>query len=266
MIDWDDAFDNGGYVPGSADMPDRWTAEAAAFRDAQGSADYDIAYGTGARNRLDLFRPASPKGLVIFVHGGYWRRFDKSFWSHLAAGPLARGWAVAMPSYTLAPEARIAAITAEIARAVTAAADLAGGPIRLIGHSAGGHLVARMACAGGPLPAPVRQRLARVVPLSGLHDLRPFLHTRMNDDLRLDEAEAVAESPALAAPQPGLPVTFWVGAAERPEFLRQNRLAAEAWTRAGGTVHDIYEPGRNHFSVVEGLTDPASPLVAELLG
>jgi acetyl esterase/lipase len=193
-------------------------------------------------------------------------RFDKSFWSHLAAGPLARGWAVAMPSYALAPEARIGTITAEIGQAIATAADLAGGPLRLIGHSAGGHLVARMASADSPLPVQVRQRLARVVPLSGLHDLRPFLHTRMNDDLRLDEAEAIAESPALALPQAGLPVSFWVGASERPEFLRQNRLAAEAWDRAGGAVRDIYEPGRNHFSVVEGLADPASPLVAELLG
>jgi acetyl esterase/lipase len=131
MIDWDDAFDNGGYVHGSAEMPGRWAAAAAAFRDAQGSAEYDLAYGPGARNRMDIFRPADPRGLVVFIHGGYWRRFDKSFWSLLAAGPLARGWAVAMPSYTLAPDARIATITAEIGQAITAAADLAQGPIRL---------------------------------------------------------------------------------------------------------------------------------------
>jgi acetyl esterase/lipase len=50
----------------------------------------------------------------VFVHGGYWLRFGRGDWSHLAAGPVARGWAVALPSYTLAPAARIAAITAEI--------------------------------------------------------------------------------------------------------------------------------------------------------
>ena len=36
---------------------------------------------------------------------------SKDDFSHLAAGPLARGWAVAMIGYTLAPQARIADIT-----------------------------------------------------------------------------------------------------------------------------------------------------------
>ena len=49
--------------------------------------------------------------LVVFVHGGYWLRFHRDIWSHFAQGLTARGWAVAMPSYTLAPEARIAAMT-----------------------------------------------------------------------------------------------------------------------------------------------------------
>ncbi|MFC6688354.1 alpha/beta hydrolase [Jhaorihella thermophila] len=263
MIDWDDAFDNSGHVPGSADLPDIWAREAAAFR-ASARPELDVAYGPGPRNRLDLFRPeGTSRGLVVFVHGGYWHKFDKSFWSHLARGPLAHGWAVAVPSYTLAPEARIARITREIGQAIAHAASLVEGPIRLTGHSAGGHLVARMVCDDSPLPPLVLSRLARVVPISGVHDLRPLLQTKMNDQLHLDETEARTESPALHARKGATPVTLWVGAAERPEFLRQTRLIAEAWAGAG--IRDIYEPGKNHFSVVEGLTDPASPLVAELL-
>ncbi len=263
MIDWDDAFDNSGHVPGSADLPDIWAREAAAFR-ASANAELDIAYGPGPRNRLDLFRPeGAPRGLVVFVHGGYWLRFDKSFWSHMARGVLAHGWAVAVPSYTLAPAARIARITQEIGQAIAHAATLTDGPIRLAGHSAGGHLVARMVCDDSPLPLPVQARLARVVPISGVHDLRPLLETKMNDQLRLDETEARAESPALHTRKGTTPVTFWVGAAERPEFLRQTRLIAETW--AGDGVRDVYEPGKNHFTVIEGLTDPASPLVAALL-
>lgn len=266
MIDWDDAFENGAYVPGSAQLPDHWSAAAAAFRQTA-RAELDIAYAAGPRTQLDLFRPEhEAQGLVVFVHGGYWRRFDRTYWSHLAAGPLAHGWVVAMPSYTLAPQARLSQITAEIGQAVTAAADRVAGPVRLIGHSAGGHLVSRMACAAGPLAEPLRARLKKVVSLSGLHDLRPFLHTKMNVDLRLDENEAKAESPALQDPIQGLAVTFWVGAAERPEFLRQTRLAAERWAARGAVVHDRYEPGKNHFNVVEGLGKPDGPLVAELLG
>ncbi len=76
----------------------------------------------------------------------------------------------------------------------------------------------------------------------------------------LEEARAKEEE---ARRRGAAAVTFWVGAAERPEFLRQNRLAAECWQGRG--VKDIYEPGRNHFTVVAGLTRTDSPLVAELL-
>ncbi len=267
MIDWDDAFDNSGYVAGADRLPERWSAEAAAFRaeaEAAGRAEIDLAYGPAARHRVDLLRPAAdPSGLIVFVHGGYWHKLDKTFWSQLAAGPLAAGWAVAIPSYTLAPEARIAEITREIRAAIEFVADRVDGPLRLAGHSAGGHLVSRMACADVDLSPPLRERLQKIVSISGVHDLRPLTLTRMNEILRLDADEAAAESPALHAPVDGLDVAIWVGAGERPEFLRQARLLAERWQRPGVTDH--YEPGRHHFSVVEGLADPASPLVAELL-
>lgn len=269
-IDWDEAFDNGGHVPGVAAMMARGAEAAAAFRGAA-RAELDLSYGPGARNRFDLFRPeGAAAGLIVFVHGGYWHKFDKSFWSHLAAGPLAAGWAVAMPSYTLAPEGRVSRMTAEVAQAVAAAAERVAGPVRLIGHSAGGHLVSRMACAEAPLAvdgaADVAARLDRVISLSGLHDLRPLLGTKMNDTLGLTAEEAAAESAALLTPRMDLDVLFWVGGAERPEFLRQTRLIAEVWGEAGAQARNHYDPGHNHFTVVEELGRAGSDLVRALVG
>ena len=194
-----DAYENGAYIPGSAQYPPRWTALASAFRETMGdSAECDISYGPGTRQAFDLFHPeGTPKGLVVFVHGGYWRRFDRTLWSHLAGGPLAQGWAVAMPSYTLAPDAWISEITVEIATAVAAAAARVNGPIVVTGHSAGGHLSARMRCRDVALPDAVGRRLERVVPISPLSDLRPLMQTEMNRDLRLRREEAASESPAL---------------------------------------------------------------------
>jgi hypothetical protein len=81
--------------------------------------------------QFDLFLPeGAPSGLLMFIHGGYWLKFDRESWSHLAAGAVARGRACAVPSYTLAPEARIAAMTKEIASAVGVAAGLVSGPGR----------------------------------------------------------------------------------------------------------------------------------------
>ena len=181
-------------------------------------------------------------------------------------GPLAAGWAVAMPGYPLAPNARISEMTAEVARAVTDAAARVAGPIVLTGHSAGGHLAARMVCDDGTLPDEVAARIRHCVPISPLTDLRPLLRLALNDTLRLDQAEAMRESPALLVPRAGIPVTCWVGGMERPEFIRQAQLLANIWAGLGAATDCIVDPGCHHFDVVDGLTAPDSPLTRALLG
>ncbi|MCW2239708.1 alpha/beta hydrolase [Azospirillum canadense] len=269
VTDWDDAYSNSAHIPDGDAYPARWAERAAAFRatlTAQRRATLDQPYGDGARERYDLFHPARPaKGTVVFVHGGYWIAFEKASWSHLAAGPLAHGWRVAMPSYTLCPDCRIAGITRQVARAVAAIAEATPGPLRLTGHSAGGHLVSRLACADVSLPPAVAERVEHTVSISGLHDLRPLLATRMNGTLGMDEAEAVAESPALLRPRPGAGITCWVGAQERPEFIRQNALLANIWLGLGAATAARQADGRHHFDVIDDLADPDSPLVDALL-
>lgn len=94
ISDWDDAYDNAGHIGDAEVFPSLWAARAAGFEAERldaGRAELDCAHGEGPRERLDLFFPDSAtKGLVVFVHGGYWMRFDKSFWSHLAEGPVRR--------------------------------------------------------------------------------------------------------------------------------------------------------------------------------
>ncbi|MCB6176905.1 alpha/beta hydrolase [Rhodobacter sp. Har01] len=255
--DPDRDYANGAFIAGGEAYPARWAAEAAAFRAAVATrARLGLPHGPDDRQRFDLFLPeGAPQGCVVFVHGGYWMAFGREVWSHLAAGPLARGWAVALPSYTLAPQARISAITLEIAAACRAVAALVPGPLVVAGHSAGGHLAARMGCAD--IAAPV----ARVVPISPLAELGPLMATRMNATLRIDPAEAAAESPARLALRPGTSAHVWVGAAERPAFLWQARVLAEEWA-CPWTV----APDRHHFDVIDALADPGSDLVATLIG
>jgi acetyl esterase/lipase len=269
ITDWNDAYANGPNIPGGERWPSAWVQPAQAYRDelaGSGRTTLDISYGETARNRFDLFRPEGvPKGLVVFVHGGFWKALDKSFWSNLARGSVDSGYAVAMPSYTLCPAARIADITREVGAAITQAAAMVEGPTFLTGHSAGGHLVTRMISATSPLPAPVRARIRHTVSISGLHDLRPLMNTAMNADLRIDEAEAWTESPALLQPLPDTRVTCWVGGAERPEFIRQNALLTNIWTGLGASTCTIEEPGKHHFDVIDGLADRGHPMVRMLL-
>lgn len=263
MPDMDDAYANAKYIPGGEGFPVRWSAAAAAFRAGLGErARPGLRYSRGENNWFDLFLPpGSPEGVVVFIHGGYWLRFGPRDFSHLAAGALAAGWAVALPAYTLAPAARIGAITREIAEAIAAVArEVRDGPILICGHSAGGHLAARMACEG-VLPDALADRVGAVMPISPLSDLGPLMQTSMNAELRIDAAEALEESPAFLLNREGLPVHVWVGAEERPVFLDQARWLAEAWG-----VPLTIEPGKHHFDVIEGLEDAGSPMMRALLG
>ncbi|MFK7942369.1 MAG: alpha/beta hydrolase [Paracoccaceae bacterium] len=262
-MDWNAAYSNVDHVANAASFPARWQEEAATFRTAMtGRAQLNVAYGPGARERYDLFQPEGPpKGLAVFVHGGYWHKHDKAVFSAKASGALTRGWAVAMIGYTLCPDVRIRAITTQIQAAVIHAAGHAGGPIALSGHSAGGHLATRMMCEDIALPEDVAQRICNVVSISGVHDLRPLLRTQMNNVLGLDAREATAESPVLALPRPGTRITCWVGGAELPEFRRQNALLANIWTGMGAEMTAHEAPGKNHFNVIEELSDPQSALV-----
>ena len=252
----DAAYANAPHIPDGATYPARWAAAAAAFR-ATARADLDIVCPGGGS--LDLFHPdGTATGLTVFVHGGYWRAFGRSDFSHLAAAPLARGQVVAMVGYPLAPGARIASITRAVSVAVDIAADRIPGPVRLAGHSAGGHLVARLAM---PDAAPeCIERIARCLPISPVSDLRPLVPQALNEVLRLDAAGAEAESPAVGRPLGHVPIAIHVGAEERPAFLWQAERLATAWS-ADLTVL----PGRHHFDIIDGLTDPGSPMVADLL-
>jgi acetyl esterase/lipase len=262
-MELDDAYANAAHIPDGAAYPKRWMDAARNWAFQQGAKGLyrnGLPYGGGPRERFDLFFPETPaKGLMVFVHGGYWLNFDRGYWSHLAAGAQARGWAVAFPSYDLCPAVRISQITRQITHAIGVTAAMVDGPVVLTGHSAGGHLVARM-LEPGLLDPEVAARLHRVVPISPLADLRPLLKTSMNADLGLDAAEAEAESPVLMADRHDVPVTVWVGGDERPAFLDQARWLAEAWD-----CERVVAEGRHHFDVIEPLEIADSDLIDTLL-
>ena len=267
--DWTGAYTNGANIAGGDRWPAAWVEPAGSLRAdlaKAGRAKLDIAYGDRPRNRFDLFLPEGPaRGLVVYVHGGYWLHMDNRFGSHLASGALALGYAVAMPTYTLCPDIRIGGIVREVGAAIGAAAAMVAGPIMLTGHSAGGHLVSRMASLPSPLAPEVRERIRHVLSISGLHDLRPLMGAAMNGTLHIDEAEAIAESPALLRPMEGTRLTCWVGGAERAEFIRQSALLANIWTGLGADAALVVEPDRHHFNIIDGLTEADHPLTRCLL-
>lgn len=275
-IDWDLAYSNVLHVSNSAEYPPLWQEKSLRFREKASQEDRleaDIIYGSRRRNQYDLFYPQSinslqkegVKGLVVYVHGGYWMKLDKSYSSYLAAGALTHGFAVAVISYTLCPDVRIGDIVIEAAIAIKHAASKINGPIYLVGHSAGGQIVSRMNTQSSPLDANIMQRIKHTVSISGLSDLRPLMKTEMNEVLRLTDEQAYAESPALLEPVNGAKLTAWVGGAELPEFIRQSALHANIWSGFACDVKFVEEADRHHLNIIDGLSDPAHILTKRLL-
>ncbi|EEA96713.1 alpha/beta hydrolase [Pseudovibrio sp. JE062] len=267
MRDWDAAYHNSGVVPNAQELFDQWVERSKAFRETSNN-QLDIAYGSGEREKLDLFFPKAPeasKGLVMIVHGGYWKAFDKSAFSHLAKGATEMGYTVAVPSYDLCPDTKITNITKQMQRALEVAAEQVKGPIHLTGHSAGGHLVARLGCKNAVIPDSITGRIKHILGISGVYDLRPIRRTAMNETLHIDEAEALAESPVLHEPLDNLRFTGWVGAEELAEFRRQNAAHCAMWGGFETQVTAYEDPGKNHFTVVEALEQADSLLLTTML-
>jgi arylformamidase len=254
-------YNNRAKVPEHPAILESWRRDAAAFRAAQAEAELDLAYGASDRQFLDLFwpGPARTAPIAMFIHGGYWQSLDRSWFSHMAAGLVARGVAVAVPSYGLCPQVHLAEIV-EHARAAAAFLHLRHGrPLLATGHSAGGHLAAMLLATDWEARGLPPGLVPAALPISGLFDLAPLIETSVNGALALDAAEARRLSPVLA-PAPGGKLHAVVGGEEGEEYTRQSRAIAEAWDGSWESV-----PGANHFTVIDPLADPDSPIVAKAL-
>jgi arylformamidase len=255
-------YDNRAAVPNHQDYFVRWVSRSTLAREKL-SCYPDFAYGTGARHTLDLFPAANPNGLLVFIHGGYWRTLDKADFSFVAEPFVAHDISVAAINYGLCPAVRIDDIVQDCAHAIawlnanTLQFGLDGKPIVVGGHSAGGHLAAMMMTIDWEALKVLPSRIAGAVSVSGVFDLEPLVHTSMNADLRLDAESARRVSPIHLQPKITAPVQLVVGGIESSEFVRQNLLLKAAWPQVSGEPAVVF--GCHHFSIVEHFADPASP-------
>jgi acetyl esterase/lipase len=246
----DAAYNNTAAVADSAVLNTAREVASSVFRSTNGM-HLDLRYGKRERNTWDLFPQSDPDApCIVFIHGGYWQRNSKDQFANLIAGPYARGWAAALPGYTLAPDASLTEIVAEINAALDwlaahGPAHGINGPVVLSGWSAGGHLTAT--CLGHPL---VKAGLA----ISGVFELGPVRDTYLNQKLRLTEAEIVSLSPLRLAPV-NKPLAFAYGTAELPPLMSDSRdlHALRSAAHLPGVLIPV--PGANHFTITNELRD-----------
>ncbi|MGN6831275.1 alpha/beta hydrolase [Paucibacter sp. M5-1] len=264
---FDTQYDNRARVADSAQILERWTRAAQLSRE-KSACRLDLAYGPHASERLDLF-PAQTEHsalapVLVFIHGGYWRALDKADHSFLAPVFTDEGAMVVIPNYALCPGVSMEHIPLQLVQALAwvwrHAAEHGGDPnqIVLVGHSAGGHLAAMLACCDWKAVAPdlPRHLVKGVLSISGLHDLEPLRQApSLQRDLRLD-ADAVRRLSPVNFPAPDeTPVYCVVGAKESEEFKRQNGLLRQAWgSRSVPVCEEV--PGLDHFSILHDLANP----------
>jgi arylformamidase len=251
---------------------DRWEKDSERAR-ARLDCYLEVPYGTTEAEKLDIF-PAHGKsrGLLVYIHGGYWRSLDKKRFSFVAPAFVKAGITVAVPNYALCPAVQVEDIVMQMVQACAwlyrnggnfgAPADR----LHLCGHSAGGHLAAMMLCCEWPKYAPdlPKKVVCAALSISGLYDLTEIVKVPwVNCDVRLDEKSALKVSPAFLPPATDAPLITAVGGDENEGFHIQNRIIGERWGKLRES--NIPCPGVNHFTVLDQLCNPESGLFKSVL-
>src|SRR5262249_56268601 len=129
-------YNNRQRVPEHVEITARWQTASAVYR-ASARGDLDQTYGPGERQRYDLFLAGKADApLVVYIHGGYWQRGDRSDYAFLAHALNARGLDVALPSYALSPAVSVMDIVSELPSFLVALWRKTGNPALLPDPSA----------------------------------------------------------------------------------------------------------------------------------
>lgn len=234
----------------------------------------DIRYGEGEKQKLDVFRCGDANApTLIWIHGGYWQRGDKSVYSFLATPFVQKGVNVVVVGYDLCPAVSMTRLTEELREAMAfiwheaATLGINRNRTTVMGQSAGGHLTEMMMATDWPardaaLPADMIKAGIPVSPLSYLEPVR--LTLALNENLRMDVPEADALSPMTNhPPMTDAPQLVVVGGAETDEFHRQTQMYVDKYASAARAVDMYVVPGVDHFDELNVLADPTSPFFAK---
>lgn len=241
-----------------------------------------ISYGSDPLQTLDFFaakNAAGPTPLVLFVHGGGWKRGSKDNATGNPKGPHYNelGYAFASTNYRLVPDATVEQQAQDIADALATLLKRARelgidrSRVVLMGHSAGAHLVALV----GTDPQYLAKAglsyadVAGIVPIDGAaYDVptqmagnQRMMHDTYEQAFGTDLARQRALSPTFQAAAPNAP-SFLLIHVQRPDGIRQSK-ALEAALRKGGTPverHEFEGKGlQGHAEINRKLGDPDYP-------
>ncbi len=233
----------------------------------------DVPFGPTLAEHVDLYPAGEDAPVLIYVHGGFWALRTSKEFGFVARGPVSEGVATVVTNYALCPAVTIDEIVRQTRAAVAwtyeNARSFGGDPerIHVAGHSAGGHLVAMLLATdwGGDYGLPAEVIKSATV-ISGLFDLAPFPYTFLQPKLQLTWDQVRRNSPILHVPAAAPPILVAYGEDETDEFKRQSEGFLGAWKENGLSGERLVLAGKNHYDVIDGFLDPASPLLSGISG
>jgi arylformamidase len=260
--DRDRGLNNGLAVAASTDMVADWEQRSAAMRQKH-SSHLDLRYGPRERNRIDFLKAAEQAPTLLFIHGGYWQTRAKEVFTVFAEGPMAHGINVALIGYTLAPDATLDQIVAEIHQGI----DYLVGQLPALGADASGIVVSGWS-AGGHLTSMAlsHPKVRAGMAISGIYDLEPIRHSYLNVKLRLDGPMSHRNSPMAQAEGAMKPLSLVAGGAELPLLRKQTADFAGHRARYGLPVTYEEIPGADHFTIMNEMRSPKGRITALVRG
>jgi len=227
----------------------------------------DISYGKSEKQKLDFF-PSSDRNspTVIFFHGGYWQRGDKSVYSFLANSFIKNNINFLAVGYDLCPKISITEIVSQAQEAIVwiwknaNKLEINKDKFIVAGHSAGGHITGMMMGIDWNKISPdlPTNLILAGIPISALNLLEPIRHTSLNDALKMDKEEAKNQSPIYLLPKTNAPQLVVYGANETDEFHRQSDMYYKKFNSNERIIKRYIVSDADHFDEMNELSDEKS--------
>jgi arylformamidase len=246
--------------------------------------DVPYAEPQSERRSLDVYAPGEGKNLpvVVWIHGGGWKRGDKTGIRGKPEMFNARGFVLVSINYRFVPEVTIQQMTGDVAKAIHWVHDHAqeyggdGESIFVMGHSAGAHLAALVCTDDKYLKAEGLsfKILKGCVPVDvSMYDApKQVKHLLENAPLRAplftgtfgDEASQKELSPLLhVAKDKHIPPFLILCCADRSDVVAQSEAFVKTLNEAGVAAKVHAAEGKNHGTINSELgTDGDKPTAA----
>ena len=218
-----------------------------------------VRYGDDPSQFAELSLPSrAPKGVVVVIHGGFWRaRYDLSLGRPLAVSLAEHGWAAWNVEYRRVGNGGGLETMDDVAAAIDALAeqDVPLDRVLTVGHSAGGHLATWAASRGRHPRWEERVAVTGVVSQCGVLDLRSAYDEHLGDgavQAFLGHPPGAVDDPLDPARQVPLdvPVHCVHAVADDTVPVTQSREYVAAATAAGARA-ELSEVDGDHFVVID---------------